>query len=162
LNFEELATVLTEVEAVVNSRPVTYIYNNPKEPEALSPADFLLGRKLNTLPPHHLPAKDEASSGHSARRWKYRCTIIEQFWRRWRSEYLLELRSAHITKPNSSSGLQTDDIVLLKDDRLPRQMWKICRVKETFPGKDGKVRACRIVLPSGGELRRPIQLLYPL
>ncbi|XP_037515039.1 uncharacterized protein LOC119391431 [Rhipicephalus sanguineus] len=50
LNFEELTTVLTEVEAVVNSRPLTYIESDSGEPRALTPADLIIGRRLTTLP----------------------------------------------------------------------------------------------------------------
>ncbi|XP_042146100.1 uncharacterized protein LOC121835717 [Ixodes scapularis] len=162
LNFEELTTVLTEVEAVVNSRPVTFISTDAKEREALTPAHFLVGHKLTSLPSHQMPEEDQASPENLARGWKYRNTVMNQFWRRWRSEYLLELRSAHIAKPSNSSCIQTGDLVLLKDNRLPRHMWKLCRVNETFPGRDGKVRSCRIITPSGRELCQPIQLLYSL
>ncbi|XP_049274155.1 uncharacterized protein LOC125759434 [Rhipicephalus sanguineus] len=50
LNFEELTTVLTEVEAVVNSRPLTFIESDSAEPRALTPADLIIGRRLTTLP----------------------------------------------------------------------------------------------------------------
>ncbi|XP_040078329.1 uncharacterized protein LOC115328510 [Ixodes scapularis] len=162
LNFEELTTVLTEVEAVVNSRPVTFISTDANEREALTPAHFLMGHKLTNLPSHQIPEEDQASPENLARGWKYRNTIINQFWRRRGSEYLLELRSAHIAKPNNSNCIQTGDLVPLKDNRLPRHMCKICRVNETFPERDGKVRSCSIITPSGRELCQPIQLLYSL
>lgn len=162
LNFEELATVLIEAEAVINSRPLTFVYTDVGEPEPLSPAHFLVGQKLTSLPPHRLPTEPSSSGGQLRRRWNYRNSLIESFWRRWRNEYLLELRSAHITGSTVSSELKPGDLVLLKEDRLPRHMWKMCRVSETFPGRDGKVRACEIVTTDGGRLKRAIQALYPL
>lgn len=51
LNFKELATVLREVEAVINSRPLTFLYHNTHEPETLPPAHFLVGRRPPTPPP---------------------------------------------------------------------------------------------------------------
>ncbi|XP_037502495.1 uncharacterized protein LOC119376894 [Rhipicephalus sanguineus] len=162
LNFEELTTVLYEVEAVINSRPLTFTYEDAREPEPLSPAHFLVGRKLTTLPPHHLPAEIPGGDAHLSRRWKYRSAMAEGFWRRWRKEYLLELRSAHLSHPTTSSDLKIGDLVLLKEDHLKRHMWKIARIKETFKGRDGRVRACRLALSGGTELKRPIQLLHPL
>ncbi|XP_037529398.1 uncharacterized protein LOC119406739 [Rhipicephalus sanguineus] len=162
LNFEELTTVLYEVEAVINSRPLTFTYEDAREPEPLSPAHFLVGRKLTTLSPHHLPAEIPGGDAHLSRRWKYRSAMAEGFWRRWRKEYLLELRSAHLSHPTTSSDLKIGDLVLLKEDHLKRHMWKIARIKETFKGRDGRVRACRLALSGGTELKRPIQLLYPL
>lgn len=162
LNFEELTTVLTEVEAVINSRPLTFVYSDVEEPEPLSPGHFLVGRKLTTLPPHRLPADRSQGSSQLVRRWKYRSTIADNFWRRWRQEYLLELRSAHLSRPTVSSGLQVGDLVLQKEDNLKRHLWKTGRITETFRGRDGLVRSCRLRLPGGAEVRRPIQLLYPL
>ncbi|XP_075743772.1 uncharacterized protein LOC142802692 [Rhipicephalus microplus] len=162
LSFEELTTVLYEVEAVINSRPLTFTYDDAQEPEPLSPAHFLVGRKLTTLPPHHLPAEIPGGDAHISRRWKYRSAMAEGFWRRWRREYLLELRSAHLSRPTTSSDLKIDDLVLLKEDHLKRHMWKIARIKETFEGRDGRVRACSLKLSGGTVVKRPIQLLYPL
>lgn len=50
LSFEELNSTLTEVEAVVNSRPIFYVYDNPVEPEPVTPAHFLVGKMLTSLP----------------------------------------------------------------------------------------------------------------
>lgn len=162
LNFEELTTILNEVEAVINSRPLTFVYSEADEPEPLSPGHFLVGRKLTALPPHRLPAATSPGGQQLVRRWRYRSTIADNFWRRWRKEYLLELRSAHLSKPTVSSGLQAGDLVLLKEDHLKRHLWKTGRITETFKGRDGLVRSCKLRLPGGAEVRRPIQLLYPL
>ncbi|KAL3242241.1 hypothetical protein MRX96_021353 [Rhipicephalus microplus] len=128
------------------------------------PFTLLLIRKehLTTLPPHHLPAEIPGGDAHISRRWKYRSAMAEGFWRRWRREYLLELRSAHLSRPTTSSDLKIDDLVLLKEDHLKRHMWKIARIKETFKGRDGRVRACSLKLSGGTVVKRPIQLLYPL
>ncbi|XP_050043628.1 uncharacterized protein [Dermacentor andersoni] len=162
LSFEELTTVLYEVEAVINSRALTFIYDDAQEPEPLSPAHFLVGRKLTTLLPHLLPDEIPGGGMHLSRRWKYRTAMADSFWRRWRKEYLLELRSAHMCRPTTSSDLKKGALVLLKEDRLKRHMWKTARIKETFKGRDGRVRSCKLVLSGGTEVKRPIQLLYPL
>ncbi|KAL3248980.1 hypothetical protein MRX96_056236 [Rhipicephalus microplus] len=64
--------------------------------------------------------------------------MAEGFWRRWRREYLLELRSG--------ASVPANDI----------------EIKETFKGRDGRVRACSLKLSGGTVVKRPIQLLYPL
>ncbi|KAL3200248.1 hypothetical protein MRX96_043543 [Rhipicephalus microplus] len=107
-------------------------------------------------------AEIPGGDAHISRRWKYRSAMAEGFWRRWRREYLLELRSAHLSRPTTSSDLKIDDLVLLKEDHLKRHMWKIARIKETFKGRDGRVRACSLKLSGGTVVKRPIQLLYPL
>ncbi|XP_077528077.1 scoloptoxin SSD20-like [Haemaphysalis longicornis] len=97
--------------------------------------------------------RDSASIGGQqlVRRWRYRSTIADNFWRRWRKEYLLELRSAHLSKPTVSSGLQAGDLVLFKEDHLKRHLWKTGRITETFKGRDGLVRSCKLRLPGGAE-----------
>ena len=49
LNYEELTTVLVEVEAIINSRPLTYLYSDNIN-EALSPSHLVFGKRLLTLP----------------------------------------------------------------------------------------------------------------
>ena len=49
LSFDELLTVLTEVEATLNSRPLTYDYDTPGE-EVLTPTHLIYGRRLTSLP----------------------------------------------------------------------------------------------------------------
>lgn len=87
---------------------------------------------------------------------------MNNFWVRWKKEYLLELRSAHLAPPLSSRAPNVGDVVLLHDRITPRHLWTLVRVVEVFPGRDGNVRACAVKLPSGCVIRRPVQLLYPL
>lgn len=48
LSYGELSTLLIEVEAVLNSRPLTYVYKNSDEPQPLTPAHFLnCGKELS-------------------------------------------------------------------------------------------------------------------
>ncbi|XP_064470242.1 uncharacterized protein LOC135384995 [Ornithodoros turicata] len=164
LDAEEMRTVLTEVEAVVNSRPITFIYVDRAEGTPLSPAHFLVGKRLTSLP---TSKREEITSTEAVLHdlWTSRQEYLAHFWKRWRKEYLAELRSAHAsktTKSSSSTSLKIDDVVILHDEHRPRHLWKLCRIEELFSGRDGKVRACNVRLPNGTTRRRPIQLLYPL
>ena len=49
VTYEELLTVLIEVEGVINSRALTYVYPEVTE-EPLTPSHLVIGRSLNTLP----------------------------------------------------------------------------------------------------------------
>ena len=166
LSFEELTTILTEVEATLNSRPLTFVNNDPDEPQPLTPAHFLVGKRLTSLPPKQLLA----ASGNNTtlnreemtKRWRYRQRLMTSFWSSWRKDYLLDLKSAHRCDTLQPTLLKVGDIVLLGDDNMPRQTWKLGRVHELFPGRDGKVRSCAVRTASGTLLRRPVQLLYPL
>lgn len=165
LNFEEMCTVLTEVEATLNSRPLTFVHNEVDEPQPLTPAHFLVGKRLTSLPPKSFPADTHhptANKKDITRRWKYRQRLINNFWNTWRKDYMLELKSAHHCDSLKSTPLKVGDIVLIGQDNLPRQVWKLGKIEELFPGRDGLIRSCSVRTTTGTFLRRPIQLLYNL
>ena len=91
------------------------------------------------------------------RRWRHVQYLADQFWKRWVKEYLptLQLRQKWLeTKRN----LQTNDVVLVMDDSLPRNSWPLGRVVKTFPGKDGLVRSVEVKTATN-VLVRPIDKL---
>ncbi|XP_064479221.1 uncharacterized protein LOC135392441 [Ornithodoros turicata] len=161
LHHDELITILTEIEAIVNSRPLTTVHDTPEDSSVLTPAHFLVGKRLTTLPTDKVTstASDWSSLNKSYRR---REQLLNSFWTRWRKDYLLQLRSHHTAKRGNAVTLKPGDLVLLMQDRLPRHLWKMCRVDTIIPSADGKVRACTVRLPDGTLLRRPVQLLCPL
>lgn len=164
LSFEELNTIITEVEAVLNSRPLTYILDEVNEPTPLTPSHFLTGQRLTSLPAANSTEKPMvASKDQLSRRLKYRESLLSNLWKRWRHEYLMELRSAYESqRPKNVVSLKIDDVVLVEEDNLPRQAWKMGRIVQVFPGRDNKVRACAVRLAGHNIIRRPVQLLYPM
>ncbi|XP_070378097.1 uncharacterized protein [Dermacentor albipictus] len=81
-NFEELTTILTEIEAVINSTPLIYVYMEASEPEPLAPSHFLVGKRLTTLPDSGSAAEVAQPPGQLTRRWHYRQRMVDQFRRR--------------------------------------------------------------------------------
>eukprot|EP00731_Ephydatia_muelleri_P027563 Em0019g436a len=110
------------------------------------------------------------SSDHSSvtRRMEHTQRLLGQFWRRWRDEYLSDLRDVHryAAVPNKRKRSVTlGDIVLVHDESHPRTFWKLGRVQRLMEGRDGCVRAAvvRVSSSSGATtIKRPLQLLYPL
>lgn len=165
LHFEELCTMLTEAEAIINSRPLTYVSNDVDQPEPLTPAHFLVGQRLTCLPPKSFPAEinhPTANKEEMTKRWRYRQRLVTNFWNRWQKEYLLDLKSARRCDTPQPTSLKVGDVALIGEDNAPRQSWKLGRIEELFPGRDGLVRSCAVRTSTGTVLRRPIQLLYPL
>jgi hypothetical protein len=109
LTFEEMTTVLTQIEACLNSRPLASLPRDDDGVEALTPGHFLIGRPLEALP-------DAAFSYRSVsllRRWHLCQSLVRHFWKRWSTEYLVTLQK--LTKwQHPSKNVAVGDIVLLR------------------------------------------------
>ncbi|KMQ86362.1 gag-pol protein [Lasius niger] len=156
LTYEEFNTLLTQVEAVLNSRPLSTLSDDPADVNALTPAHFLIGEPLIVLP--EPPLNDVPISRLS--RWQLLRQMLERFWARWSTEYLQRLQTRnkwHLsTKP-----LQIGDLVLVLDERYPPAKWPLARVTALHPGTDGRVRVVT-VRTAVSEYKRPIVKLCPL
>ncbi|GFV30545.1 integrase catalytic domain-containing protein [Trichonephila clavipes] len=117
LTFEELSTILSEVEVIVNHRPLTYVENDPGEPEPLTPAHFLeLGYGDSKYPIHFIELIDATTAKESYKKRKTcRTLLLKQLWRRWKEEYLLQLKTAnHFKTPSVNKNLKLNDVVLVE------------------------------------------------
>ena len=152
---EYLTNTLVSIEAALNSRPVTQ-----DTEDALTPAHFLCGAKLTTLPSTTEPQRE----GNLKKTQKRTKRMADDFWRRCEQEYLMELRSFHvISQPKGRSGtVRTGDIVLLQEDHLPRNMWNKARMEELKVGRDEATRTAVFRGANGTVLVHPIQLVILL
>ncbi|GBO28929.1 hypothetical protein AVEN_93216-1, partial [Araneus ventricosus] len=161
LTFEELSTILVEIEYVVNSRPLTYVTDGFSEPNPLTPLDFLqYGRKDHDYPLHFAEIVNKASSRESLiKRKKYQTTLLKHFWIKWKEQYLLDLKTVHHFKsPNAHKEVKTDDVVLIEGSSKSKLLWDLGTIQETFQGRDGHIRAC-LVKTKKGLFRKPVQLI---
>ena len=144
LTFEEFSTVLSQVEACLNSRPLTPLPDSDDGIEVLTPGHFLIGRPLEALP-------DPSSSYQSLallRRWQLCQALVQHFWQRWSSEYLsqlLKFSKWHFPSRNFEVG----DIVCLHEDGLVPTKWPLARVVAVYPGSDGLVRVVSVKTAKG-------------
>ena len=77
-------------------------------------------------------------------------------------EYLVNLKSANCMKNHQAKmDLKVDDIVIIHDEHLPRNMWRLGKVQKTFTGRDGLIRSCEIKTEKS-VIKRPLQLLVKL
>ena len=166
LTLDELATVLAEVEATINCRPLTYDYNELDE-EVLTPSHLIFGRRFNTIPDEVLEAEDIYSTESYSARFKYLSTKLAHFWERWRREYLANLREFHRMKRarQSKEIVQIGDVVTVLEKGKKRNEWKLAVVEELIKGSDDVTRGARVrIIVKGKPLRiaRPVQKLYPI
>lgn len=142
LNDTSLRTFLYEAAAIVNSRPLTTDnLNDPNSLEPLTPNHLVTMKASTALPPPGQFVKEDL---YARKRWRQVQYLAEQFWSRWKKEYLHNImvrQRWHMPKRN----IQIGDVVMDKDETLQRSVWKLGRVSETITDKDGLVRKVKMV-----------------
>lgn len=156
LTFEELSTVLAQIEAILNSRPICELSDDPNDTSILTPAHFLNIASGKAIPDEDL---SEVRSNRLTR-WQLVQKICQDFWSKWRDEYLNQLQSrSKWLKQNSD--IKIGELVMLKDANIPPQKWPLGRVVEKHTGKDGITRVVSVKTNSN-ILKRGITELAPL
>lgn len=150
LTFEEMATFLAQCEAILNSRPLIPVSEDPNDNEVLTPSHFLIGRSALCIPE---PSYSEQKVGR-LNHWQHIQLMKEHFWRRWSAEYLHYLQSRPKWN-NDVIKIEIGAMVVLKDDNTPPHQWRIGRIVATHPGQDGVVRVVT-VRTTTGEYRRAV------
>lgn len=154
LTFEELQTVLCEIEAVMNSRPLTPLSSDPNDLTYITPGHFLIGDVLNDFPCRDLT---DVNQGRLIR-WQRVEQLRQHFWGRWSREYLNCLQQRHKWSTNKGEQLREGQMVLVKQPSLPPLQWILGRVTEVHPGADGIARSATVVMVRG-KIVRPLSRL---
>ena len=166
LTYDELSTVLTEVENTLNLRPLTYLYDELGE--ALTPSHLLYGHRLSALSEGiDSEVEPDNDEGKLSKRFLYLTKLLTHFWNRWRREYMTDLREYHKLSDCKTVPVKKGQIVLLQEENVKRGQWKVAVVDDVIYGKDGEPRGAVVRKSSGrrGRLElshRTLQKLYPL
>ncbi|XP_049881460.1 uncharacterized protein LOC126377719 isoform X1 [Pectinophora gossypiella] len=156
LTYEELYTVIVQIEAILNSRPLTPMSRDPNDMSYLSPGHFLTGSPLTSYP--ELRIVDENVGRLSF--WK-RCTQMQQhFWQQWHKQYLVMMQNRPKWK-NQMPNLEKGTMVLVKGDNVSPLNWPVGRIVDVMPGKDGKVRALDVKTSKGSIMRTSVTKVCP-
>ncbi|XP_064072214.1 uncharacterized protein LOC135193480 [Vanessa tameamea] len=153
LTFEELSTLFTQIEAILNSRPLTPISSDPNYLYPLTPAHFLIGRPLTSLPSDNLLDVKP----NRLNRYQSLEKMRQNFWDRWRNEYYSELQQTHKWRINQR-GLKEGDLFVIKETNAPPLKWRMARVHKLYPDSDGVSRVVDVVT-SKGIIRRAVHNL---
>ena len=156
LTDEELMTALTGVEALMNSRPLTYQSAHPGDDVPLTPNHFL----HEQVGGEFAPSSVDTTGFHPRRRWRRVQEVILHFWRRWLKEFLPTLSGRQKWR-RETENLQVGDVVLVVSPDTHRGQWPLGRVVDVFPGSDGNVRVVKLQV-GDKEIIRPISKLCPL
>ncbi|XP_063620742.1 uncharacterized protein LOC134793124 [Cydia splendana] len=167
LNDTQLVTAVKEIEAVLNTRPLTYVDSEPDH--VLKPSDFLTMGKciiMETSDKDPTTSQGTVTKDNLIKGWKKARIILREFKEMFENRYLLNLRerySHHPKEPRVTSKLapQIGQIVQIKGDTKNRINWKVGKIVSLKEGADG---LCRVATVRVGdtEYTRSIAHLYPL
>ncbi|KAK5975415.1 Retrotransposon domain containing protein [Trichostrongylus colubriformis] len=167
LPLNQLQTVVVEIEATLNSRPITSFRERNAFAYVLRPIDFISPTVDIQLPP--LPSQSDPIfevSHHLAPWYKETLSILDQFWELWQSDYLSALQErqqTRIRQPKYSTATpQVGDIVIVADDKLAHGQWPYGLIEKLHIGKDKSIRSADVRMPSGNIKTRSLTHLYPL
>lgn len=157
LTYEEMYTVLVQIEAILNSRPLYPLSSDPHDLSVLTPGHFLTLEPLTSL-----PDPDLSHIGmNRLTRWQLIQRLQRDFWKRWHLEYLHTLQQRNKWFNSECDQVASGTLVLIKNDTSPPLKWQLGRIETLHPGKDG---ICRVVTlrTSHGLMQRPLVKLCPL
>ena len=177
LNYEEMSSLLTEIEGVVNSRPLVLQGDVDIEFIPLTPSMLMTGKTLTALPPLKCMIDNNQLLDDSVfltKRLKYLELLQVRFWNAWKSDYLQELTSFHFNlrarNKHDRKTPKVGEIVIVEDPNLSRNEWKMGKIVELIKSDDDKIRQVKIqpATSTQGDKRRnefiyrSITHVYPL
>jgi hypothetical protein len=140
LTHEVLSTFMSEVCAIVNSRPIVPISYDADSPMVLTPSMLLTMKTGQDCNPFESCDLKDTYKNY----WKHVQVLSNTFWKRWRNDYLQSLQQRRKWE-NQVPNLKEGDLVLLKDNAAYRNDWPLGLVTRTFPSDhDALVRSVEV------------------
>lgn len=155
LTYPEFMTLITQIEAAINSRPLIPLSVDPND-HILTPGHFLTGSNLYAVPDYDY----SQMKPNTLSRWQHVKNLFQQFWKQWSHGYLQTLISRSKWTKNVPD-LEVGTVVLVKGDQTPPLMWPLALIKSFKPSADN-VRRVAVIKTAHGDLTRPVNKLIPL
>ncbi|KAM0726177.1 hypothetical protein ACS0PU_008258 [Formica fusca] len=154
LTYEEMSTLLTQVESCLNSRPLQALSDDPEDLSALTPGHFLVGSALTAIPEPSMLDKPM----NQLARWRLLQRMRDHFWERWSQEYLHSL--VHRPKWRSKeSSFTVGRLCLILNENLPPTKWPLARIIRIHPGEDGQIRVVTLRTATTVLIRPIVKLI---
>ncbi|KAK6761345.1 hypothetical protein RB195_022418 [Necator americanus] len=170
-----MATVVTRIEAITNTRPLTKLTATDLSEIPLRPIDFLQGNFKFSIPNSETsnfrndPTFEPELIQTAAQAYEALASsenIATKFWEKWNTEYLTILRDSHRCQLNQKRHVSkiphVGEITLVEQELLPRGQWVYGKTEDLVRSADGMIRSAKILMPSRKILQRPVNKIYPL
>merc|ERR1711911_85694 len=146
LHYETFTTIVTEIEGILNKRPLTSISTDSRDFDALTP-NHLLAPASMLFPAATIDAEKTTDAETNRRSWKRALNRVNQFWEIFKKDFF-SLMHGRSKWRNSAVNLKVDDIVILVDETVDRNRWKLAKVIETL-GESTSIRRVRLKKADG-------------
>ncbi|XP_063994477.1 uncharacterized protein LOC135172028 [Diachasmimorpha longicaudata] len=156
LTYEEFTTLLTQVEAILNSRPLCPINNDRQDTTALTPGHFIIGGSLTAIPEPTL----EHINTDPLNKWQLITQKVQNFWDHWARECVHRYQQIYRWR-KPTDDIKIGSLVRISHEQEPPTRWLLARVIRIHPGQDNLTRV--VTLWKGNkEMQRAIHRLVPL
>ena len=143
LDDESLRTYMFKIAAILNCRPLSVEHiNDPSYPEPLTPNHILT---MKTKVVVYAPGNFQRNDVYSVKRWRRVQYLVDDFWSRWQKEYLHQIQSRSKWQ-RTRRNFRVGDVVVIKDESVSRNMWKLGRIVEVYPSDDSLVRSVKVII----------------
>ena len=169
MSEDEIRTIITEIEATLNARPLTYVYSEQME-DILTPSHIIMGRRILNLPDFNEKCQEDSIIDQQmlTRRMKYLSTLLKDYWHIWSKDYLTSLQEFHCnrTMRENTAFIKVGDIVVIHEEHVPRNFWRTGKVEQLIVSWDNEIRGAIVkCMTNQGRpvmLNRSVKKLFPL
>ena len=168
VTYEEFCTVLLEIKGVFNSQPLTCFGKDDIE-ESLTPIHlYCRHRVLNPIDGEGYESDHDFNNNREeALLRKHELEqVLQSFWKCWRKDYLLELKSTQVGNKTKESNIKLNNITTVLNENQKMNKWRLGKIEKLIAGKDSITRRAEVKVAEHNEkptvIMRPLQKLFPL
>lgn len=158
LDYEDLTTVLIQIESILNSRPLSYLSSDPNDPTPITPGHFLIGRPFASLPESDISNVNP----NRLRLFQRAQQLVQHFWKRWQKEVVPEMQRRCKWFRNLPNLAEIGSVVTLQEDGTPPLQWKVGVITEVHRSADNIIRSASVRLPGGSVVQRSVRRMCVL
>ncbi|XP_044585962.1 uncharacterized protein LOC123266000 [Cotesia glomerata] len=156
LTLEQYSTLLAQIKAILNSRPLTPLNEDPADLAVLTPGHLLIGQSLTAIPDPSLTDLQPARLSH----WEQVQQMVQHFWKCYYQDCIHRYQ-AFSKWHHRRNQIKVGSVVLITTEDLPPTKWPLAKVIAVHPGEDGQIRVVTVKTVNT-ELIRPITKLCVL
>ena len=124
LSFEQLETVIIDIEKHLNNRPLTYFESDGGEEQVLTPNVLMWGQNA------HQVEETEEDGDKVSKLHKHLKETKQHAWGRWKHKYIHSLLESHQVNRKTAPVPDIGEIVLVLGEGTNRRKWKKGRVMQ--------------------------------